>query len=131
MSIVMYCCLHRVTPSIQMGNATSCTTTNQQIPVGVYERTSMKEHLASHGSKHKIQVYTTKRKSYGFQKKKKKRETRERKQKLEEKIKIDGYSKHTCGEETLLLKYIGLPIPFFFSPNLSLTLVRLLVKWSL
>ena len=35
-----------------------------------------------------------------------------------------------CGEEkNLLLKYIGLPIPFF--PNLSLTLVRLLVKWSL
>ena len=30
-------------------------------PVGVHERTSMKEHLVWHGSKHKIQVYTTKR----------------------------------------------------------------------
>ena len=31
--------------------------------------------------------------------------------------------------KALLLKYIGLPIPLF--KNLSLTLVRLLVKWSL
>ena len=31
--------------------------------------------------------------------------------------------------KSLLLKYIGLPIPFFF--NLRSTLVRLLVKWSL
>ena len=29
--------------------------------MGVHERTSMKEHLVRHGSKHKIQVHTTKR----------------------------------------------------------------------
>ena len=30
-------------------------------PMGVHERTSVKEHLVRHGSKHKIQVHTTKR----------------------------------------------------------------------
>ena len=32
-----------------------------ETPVWVHERTSMKEHLVRHGSKHKIQVHTTKR----------------------------------------------------------------------
>ena len=32
-----------------------------ETPVGVHERTSMKEHLVRHGSKHKIQEHTTKR----------------------------------------------------------------------
>ena len=32
-----------------------------ETPVGVHERTSMKEHLVRHGSKHKIQGHTTKR----------------------------------------------------------------------
>ena len=32
-----------------------------ETPVGVHERTSVKEHLVRHGSKHKIQVHTTKR----------------------------------------------------------------------
>ena len=52
-----------------------------ETPVGVHERTSMKEHLVRHGSKHKIQVHTTKRnkqqkeikrnnKSYAFPKQK-------------------------------------------------------------
>ena len=32
-----------------------------ETPVGVHERTSMKEHLVRHGIKHKMQVLTTKR----------------------------------------------------------------------
>ena len=68
----------------------------------------MKEHLVRHVSKHKIQVHTTKRnkqqqkqkiKSYSFPKRKQ-RETREKKvinqnKSQREKMKIDGYSKHT------------------------------------
>ena len=34
-----------------------------ETPVGLHERTSIKEHLVRHGSKHKIQVHTTKRNS--------------------------------------------------------------------
>ena len=37
-----------------------CKSFISETPVGVHERTSMKEHLARHGSKHKIQVHTTK-----------------------------------------------------------------------
>ena len=57
-----------------------------ETPVGVHERTSMKEHLVWHGSKHKIQVNTTKRNKRQQKRKqnrthfqnKKQRETRER-----------------------------------------------------
>ena len=57
-----------------------------ETPVGVHERTSMKEHLVRHGSKHKIQVLTTKRNKRQQKRKqnrthfqnKKQRETRER-----------------------------------------------------
>ena len=54
--------------------------------MGVHERTSMKEHLVRHGSKHKIPVHTTKRNKRQQKQKqnrthfqnKKQRETRER-----------------------------------------------------
>ena len=57
-----------------------------ETPVAVRERTSMKEHLVWHGSKHKIQVHTTKRnkgqqeqnKIVRISKTKQQRETRER-----------------------------------------------------
>ena len=75
-----------------------------ETPVGVHERTSMKEHLLWHGSKHKIQVHTAKRNKrqqkneiVRISKTKQKRETREislTKTKARGK-KIDGYCKHT------------------------------------
>ena len=55
-----------------------------ETPVGVHERTVVKEHLVRHGSKHKIQVHKTKRNKQQqkqnrthFQNKKQ-RETREK-----------------------------------------------------
>ena len=55
-----------------------------ETPVGVHERTSVKEHVVRHGSKHKIQAHTTKRKqtatktkTYAFPEQKQ-RETREK-----------------------------------------------------
>ena len=72
--------------------------------MGVHERTSVKEHLVRHGSKHKMQVHTTERNKQQqkqnrthFQNKKQ-RETRERlltKTNAGEKMEIDGCSIHT------------------------------------
>ena len=48
-------------------------------PVGVHEKTSMKEHLVRHDSKHKIQVPTTKRKEEKKKKKKLQKQKQNRK----------------------------------------------------
>ena len=80
-----------------------------ETPVGIHERTSMKEHLVRHGSKHKIQVHTTKRnkqqqkqkqnhthfQNINNEKPEKRSLTKTKARGKKEEKKIDGCSKHT------------------------------------
>ena len=81
-----------------------------ETPVGVHERTSMKEHLVRHGSNHKIQVHTTKRNKRQQKQKqnrthfqnKKQTETRERSL---TKTKARGKNENRWVQQTYTLTY--------------------------
>ena len=106
-----------------------------ETPVGVHERTSIKEHLVRHGSKHKIQVHTTKRNKRQqkqnrthFQNKKQP-ETRERSL---TKTKARGKNENRWVQQTYTLTYkdhseklISLHWPDFF-----LSIAALCVTWE-